>query len=121
MALVTVQIRAGSVIGVFGTPQPASSQVPGDIYEQRDDSDPEVVAFMSVFKYPPIPPTPNEAEQIALQALAGTSVRGIDPLKLIIAKAISDEAYRLGVLPGALTGPQLQALRARIAAIYKAL
>lgn len=45
----------------------------------------------------------------------------IDLFKLIKAKAISDEAYRLGIAPGALTSPQLASLRNRIAAIYAAL
>lgn len=45
----------------------------------------------------------------------------VDPRKLFIAKAISDEAYRLNVAPAALTGAQLSALRSRLAAIYKAL
>src|SRR5574341_2678800 len=49
-----------------------------------------------------------------------TAPPNIDLFKLIKAKAISDEAYRLGVAPGALTGPQLVSLRNRIAAIYAA-
>ena len=66
------------------------------------------------------PPTADEREADALAALNGEAQR-IDLQKLIKAKAISDEAYRLGVAPGALTGTQLTNLRARIAAIYKAL
>ena len=67
-----------------------------------------------------VPPTADELEADCAAFLNGGAQR-IDLRKVIKAKAISDEAYRLGVNPGALTAQQLQNLRARIAAIYKAL
>lgn len=57
----------------------------------------------------------------ALAAPANPSFGGIDLLKLVKALAISNEAFRLGKLPGALTGAELTAMRNRLAAIYKAL
>lgn len=77
-------------------------------------------AFPAQDDQPSPPLSDAEKEAAALNALNG-SVVAIDTVKLIKAKAISDEAYRLGKAPGALTGPELQALRQRIANIYKAL
>ena len=44
-----------------------------------------------------------------------------DLRKALIAKAVSDEAYRLGKSPAQLTAQELNDLRQRIANIYKAL
>lgn len=63
---------------------------------------------------------PATKEAACIAALNGGGTK-IDLRKVIIAKAVSDEAYRLGKAPGALTGPELVALRQRIANIYKAL
>lgn len=63
---------------------------------------------------------PNTLEANCVAALNGSAAK-IDIRKLIIAKAVSDEAYRLAKAPGALTGGELSALRARIANIYKAI
>lgn len=67
------------------------------------------------------PPTPDEIEAEVQSVLAGQAPTNVDAFKLLKAKMISDLAFRLGVAPGALTGAQLGAERARIAAIYKAL
>lgn len=91
-----------------------------------DDVAPETHDFdgQNFVAKPPPPPKPtadeNEASAIAFLN-GGNNQFQVDWRKLFLAKAISDEAFRLGVAPGALTGPQLANLRARIAAIYKAL
>lgn len=73
--------------------------------------------------YAPPSATADEHEQACKDFLNGAIT--IQPYfnlrRAFVAKAISDEAYRLGKAPGALTGAELSALRARIAAIYKAL
>lgn len=68
----------------------------------------------------PPPPSAAELEADALSALNGGAGR-IDTLKLIKAKVLSDLAFRLGKLPGALTLAEINAERQRIANIYKAL
>lgn len=68
-----------------------------------------------------LPPTPDQIESQVQALLNSGTGPDIDWPKLIKAKFISDLAWRLGVAPGALTGPQLTAERNRIAAIYKAL
>lgn len=65
--------------------------------------------------------TQDQLEAICQAWLNGVGNPAIDPRKVFKAKLISDLAFRLGVAPGALTGPQLLAERNRIAAIYKAL
>lgn len=65
-------------------------------------------------------PSAEDREAECLAALNGGATN-IDLQKLIKAKAISDEAYRLGKPPGQLTAQELTALRSRIANIYKAL
>jgi hypothetical protein len=77
-------------------------------------------AVVDAFLLPWAGPTADEKEADAVAALNGGGVN-IDLRKLFIAKAVSDEAYRLGKNPGALTGPELTAMRSRIANIYKAL
>ena len=71
------------------------------------------------------PPAPSQADLEAVFIAAMTSAPVSQPVfdlrRAYLAKAISDEAYRLGVNPGTLTPTQLSNLRARIAAIYKAL
>lgn len=69
------------------------------------------------------PPSDVEKELACKDYLNGaTSIAWhLSIRKVLIAKAVSDEAYRLGKAPGALTVPELQALRQRIANIYKAL
>ena len=69
---------------------------------------PEVVAFFN-----PPPPTQAELEERCRLIF--------DTDKLFRAKCISDLAFRLGKLPGLLTGAELIAERNRIAAIYRAL
>lgn len=67
-------------------------------------------------------PNSDSHEAACVSFLGSGSVPGHFNLrKAFIAKAVSDEAYRLGKNPGALTGAELQALRNRIANIYKAL
>lgn len=68
----------------------------------------------------PVVRTAEQLEEDARQALNGAAGT-IDLYKLIKAKVISDEAYRLGKAPGQLTAAELLAIRNRIAAIYKAL
>ncbi len=80
------------------------------------DNDPTVVAFLN-----PPAPTVDQVEQNCKDALTDDLPRGINWLKLFKAKMISDEAYRLGKAPGALTNGEKAAIRDRIAAIYKAL
>lgn len=67
----------------------------------------------------PDQPTAAESEADALAAFSGGGQA--DLRRLLLAKAISDEAYRLGKAPGAVTAQELSALRQRIANIYKAL
>lgn len=64
--------------------------------------------------------TAAEKEASCLAALNEGATR-INLQNLIKAKAISDEAYRLGKPPPQLTAQELQALRQRIANIYKVL
>lgn len=71
-------------------------------------------------QYTPPAPSADELEADCLAYLNG-GVGGIDLRKVIKAHVISCEAYRLGVNPGSLTAQQLQNIRARVAAIYKAL
>lgn len=75
---------------------------------------------------PADPPPPADAAAMDAAFQAGMTNTpppsyAFDVQRAFIAKAISDEAYRLGVNPGALTGAQLAALRTRISNIYKAL
>jgi hypothetical protein len=63
---------------------------------------------------------PDQLESDCVGFLNGGSAK-IDLRKVIKATVISAEAYRLGVTPQNLTGAQLNAIRNRIAAIYKAL
>lgn len=67
----------------------------------------------------PAAPTQQELEDQCKAGLNGTG--GIDVLKALRAKVVSDEAYRLNKAPGDLTAAERQAIRNRIAAIYKAL
>jgi len=71
----------------------------------------------------PAVPSQNDLEAACI-AGAGAPLAprfGFDLHRAFIAHVISCEAYRLGVAPSALTGAQLAAIRARVAAIYKAL
>lgn len=69
----------------------------------------------------PIELTADDQENVCKAYLDGQSpVAPIFNLRrAFIAKAISDEAYRLGKAPGALTQTELANVRSRIAAIYK--
>ena len=78
-------------------------------------------ARMDIQEPPPAPPTADELEIEVQQLLNGDDGVHIEWRKLLKAKFVSDLAWRLGVAPTALTGPQLVAERNRIAAIYKAL
>lgn len=86
--------------------------------EQKDAAQAAIDAFDIATAQQGLPADEKEADCLA--ALNGGSGR-IDLQKLIKAKAISDEAYRLGKSPGQLTAQELNALRSRIANIYKAL
>lgn len=73
---------------------------------------------------PPAPVADAAAMDAAFQSgmtLTPPPSFSFDLQRAFIAKCISDEAYRLGKAPGALTGAELAALRTRIANIYKAL
>lgn len=91
----------------------------------RDCSDTTTIDFLYVngtFVAPtiPIPETPDEREIDCLGFLNGGTDR-IDLRKVIKAHVISCEAFRLGKLPGQLTGSELIAIRNRVSAIYKSL
>ncbi len=101
--------RNGSsqIVGVYRVRQEGYAE------EELADNHPDVTAFLN-----PPPPTIDQLESAALAALNGGG-QSIDIVKLLKAKFISDLAFRLGKSPASLTGPELQAERARIANIYK--
>lgn len=94
-----------------------------------DDAKPETHYFdgSQVVAIPPPPPPPVPgASDLETAFLDGASTPpapqfGFDLRRAFIAKVISDEAYRLGKAPGALTPQELSAIRGRLANIYKAL
>lgn len=98
-----------NIIGVYACFQPGVAE------EELPNNDPAVIAFIN--RSPPSL-TPTELETDCLSALNGGTNR-INEIKLIKAKFISDLAWRLGKTPGTLTLADIQAERARIAAIYK--
>jgi hypothetical protein len=71
----------------------------------------------------PVPPAPADLNAVCIAATTAPAPPqfGFDLQRAFIAHVVSTEAYRLGVNPGALTGPQLAAIRNRIANIYQAL
>lgn len=107
MAWYAERNQRGVLVGLYRQPQPGRAE------ELLQDNDPEVIAHTA-------PQTTDQREAECIAAMNGGGGR-IDMRKLIIAKCVSDEAYRLGKAPGTLTGAELAGIRARIAAIYKAL
>lgn len=101
-----------TIISDYGVPQPGIAE------EAMSENDPEYIAY----KNPP-PPDADTLEQFCKDWLnpALPVPPKFDLRKAFIAHAISVECYRLGINPNAITGPQLSALRNRVAAIYKAL
>lgn len=81
-----------------------------------------VLSEIDAILTPPPPSTADmEAACVAATSSAPAPQFGFDIQRAFIAHVVSCEAYRLGVAPWALTGGQLSAIRARVAAIYKAL
>jgi len=114
-------------------PDPASGGIPFPVHDAivwrdcADDISPQTHDFdgASFVLKPPPPPPPSQTD-LEAACIAGVSASpapqyGFDLHRAFIAHVISCEAYRLGVAPGALSGAQVSAIRARMAAIYKAL
>mgnify|MGYP001573017171 CR=1 FL=1 len=98
--------QQGASVGLFRCKQRGRAE------ELLEDSHADVVAFLA----------PKDASYHEAQCIAALNVGGaIDVLRVLKAKALSDEAYRLGKPPGQLTAQELAAMRQRIANIYKAL